>query len=78
MTIINIDHKLCKGCNSWAAKDGCFIKHERRQDVCPCIKCLVKPMCSAGCKERSEIRTVLITLKKEKVMKTEGYLDDTL
>jgi hypothetical protein len=44
-------NKLCTGCKH--LRGMCVIKHESFLVVrCPCIRCLVKPMCRTICKIR--------------------------
>jgi len=45
----------CKGCNVRKAT-GMFCSFEtwRKRDLCPCVECLVKPICKAECKIRSD------------------------
>ena len=43
----------CKGCRFYKIKRCRLITHyEKAVDNCPCLDCLVKPMCRAYCQER--------------------------
>lgn len=46
-------NKECKSCNH---EKNCFIIISFHLQIqCPCIDCMVKPMCSERCKERDDI-----------------------
>lgn len=40
---------ICKGCSMYG--DECAIHRARKQHECPCIKCLIKGICSISCEE---------------------------
>ena len=42
----------CKGCKTLGLmKDPYVCDFIRHSDKCPCIECLIKPMCGTACKE---------------------------
>lgn len=43
-------------CFSCIMNDYCLIRKYGNISSCPCIQCLVKPMCSDMCEERKEFR----------------------
>jgi len=46
---------LCKGCSMNIEIDGyiCYFTDKNKQELCPCINCLVKIMCvNVTCKQR--------------------------
>jgi len=49
----NEDNKQCEGCN---LKYSCYLKVILNipTDICPCMNCLVKVMCSKRCRERRD------------------------
>ncbi len=57
---------LCKGCSLRNSKrttvDYCFFRSYRHQDKCPCIQCLVKPMCTRACEDRINIKKRLFKI----------------
>lgn len=47
--------KQCNGCTTTEdEKHHCVFRLLDMIFLCPCIDCLVKPMCKSGCDERSE------------------------
>ena len=49
-------HRLCKGCAF--NHDGCLLKRDKEIiHICPCINCIIKPMCTSQCKERVDVYT---------------------
>ena len=42
---------LCKGCRYYATEDDtmCGGDSIRNGEVCPCVECLIKPMCTSVC-----------------------------
>lgn len=56
-------NNLCKGCslkNSIYITGLCFFELYEHRDECPCIQCLVKPICRIGCENRVNLRNRLI------------------
>jgi hypothetical protein len=43
---------ICKGCQMIKKIDGCVYRAREVEHLCPCVTCLVKPMCSDTCQER--------------------------
>lgn len=64
---LNVDHRVsnivsfipdllekCKSCKK--ASPVCRIKNTFLRDKCPCLECLVKPICFLNCDERSHLK----------------------
>ena len=49
-------HNRCKGCK--VKENICSFILMNRIDKCPCIECLVKPMCIQSCDLRQEIKNI--------------------
>ena len=67
-----------EGCNY--SKYGCSIKFLRVVLLCPCINCIVKPICSAKCNDRLNIYTeicesnrISLDIYKKEVKSNEEY-----
>jgi hypothetical protein len=53
-------HCLCKGCSLYGAGKYICRVTVKKQLKCPCMDCLVKPICTMGCNERSEYGEYII------------------
>lgn len=71
----------CKGCHTYHYKE-CSITPINKDRKCPCIQCLVKPMCVQGCAEfvnytndrDKETKTVRISAFPRSAVKKMGEL----
>jgi hypothetical protein len=49
--------KECKGCSLIRLSFvRCDFALKEEEELCPCIECLVKPMCEGSCDKRQEIK----------------------
>lgn len=51
----------CEGCCAYAFNDGdnmvyCYESKYNSEGECPCVKCIVKPMCLTICEDYIEFR----------------------
>jgi hypothetical protein len=55
------DGDICKGCifNDGDHNIQCKIKNDGKDKDCPCIKCIVLPMCNTPCSSFNELRIKL-------------------
>ncbi len=42
-----IEYKGCRGCRTLTT--GCLYKRYNSTGLCPCVPCVIKPMCRNGC-----------------------------
>ena len=62
---IELIKDYCKGCT--VANVDCAFKDFKIVKDCPCIDCLIKPICKIGCDKRQRIFDYFIEKRKEKL-----------
>lgn len=62
-------HMKCKGCNV-IRKESCFFIAVKEVRQCPCVECLVKPMCSpnGSCDKRNDLAGEISTRKAKEII----------
>ena len=48
----------CKGCAILSEPHDpyvCTIRQKKLHKICPCIKCIIKPVCDTACKEQIDL-----------------------
>ena len=52
----------CKGCDCFNGKEQCngHVKPAIKEDICPCLKCLLKMCCSISCPDFKEYSNIFI------------------
>jgi len=46
---------ICDGCHVLAMGCNCISSYEHFDKKCPCINCIVKPMCTKACDEYNQL-----------------------
>jgi hypothetical protein len=56
-------NEICFGCITLKFK--CVIRQVHKEIECPCIDCIVKPMCQIGCMKRESLVSVIYSNNEE-------------
>lgn len=55
--------KICKGCvMARSDRSACIIVKKQKEEMCPCINCLVKMICLDTCDERDKVVALLMKI----------------
>ena len=46
----------CKGCHTYMHQNGCSFMYYNKDGECPCVTCIIKPMCNKPCPNFKEFR----------------------